>query len=138
MVISFENFLHFIANSDYTQLNVHFKPVSFFCSPCEINYDFISDEATLTDDILEFFKTGIELKSSEKIFVNELADNRSNMPVLMPYKTHKNAENEFYKIAERNKTLVQMVYEKYKWDFIIFNYDTVNYGLDNMPLNKLS
>jgi len=129
MAVSFENFLHYIANSEYTNWNVHFKPVSFFCTPCEINYDFITDGETLTTDVLQFLRQ-IKLENNEETFLNDLERQQNNFSVLKPYKSHKNAQNEFLEISKRNETLIQLVYDKFKWDFAIFGYSTFGYRID--------
>ena len=52
--VHFDEFLRFIADSHrrkyYKKLNVHWRPFSRLCIPCDVNYDFIGHLETLQPD----------------------------------------------------------------------------------------
>ena len=46
--VPFISFLRYINSTEMSKINNHFKPISYFCSPCEVNFNYISDMSTLT------------------------------------------------------------------------------------------
>ena len=126
MAFTFEQWLLFTADNSFQNINNHFKPIGFFCAPCELDFHYISYTETLGDAMLDGFDKGMK-NDTDRQFLADLKDHRQEYSALRPYKSHQNAKEAFLDISSRNKSLVLEIYEKYKWDFKLFGYVTDGY-----------
>ena len=54
-IIGFEQWLMFLVDNEWEVINDHFKPIAYFCSPCEINFDYVMDQEDLKGTLVEAF-----------------------------------------------------------------------------------
>lgn len=115
-----------MVDTPFKAINNHFKSQSFFCAPCEIDFQFISDQAVLQKSMFESFEMILKDKKDIEV-LNKFKNNRASYRALKPYKKTKSAKPIFNDISDRNRTLVELVYEKFRWDFKLFGYTTEGY-----------
>lgn len=54
---TFSEFVQFLSDSDSTDMNEHYKPMSALCQPCSVHYNYVGNFATLrrdADKILQY------------------------------------------------------------------------------------
>ena len=134
--VPFISFLKYINNTNMNKINNHFKPISFFCSPCELNFNYISSMTTLNTDMLTVFdivanSTGNvdEIKFLEK--VEKLRD-KNLLKNLKPYAKvggGNDVKGIFCEIDRVEPGLLKGIYDRYKWDFDLFGYSMDGYVL---------
>ena len=134
--VPFISFLRYINNTEMSKINNHFKPISFFCSPCEVNFTYISDMTTLNSDMFSVFEKVINQTSNEDHqnlkeieFIEKIKnlENENLLKNMRPY-SQRLAVNEIYKkIDEREPGLVRGIYDRYKWDFVLMGYSVDGY-----------
>ena len=116
----------YIVDTPFKDINNHFKSQSFFCAPCEIDFQFISDTAVLQKSMFEGFEMILKDEADIEV-LNKFKNNRSSYEALKPYKNTKSAKPIFNEISGRNRTLVELAYDKFRWDFKLFGYTTDGY-----------
>ena len=114
-----------MVDTPFAKINNHFKSQAFFCAPCEIDFQYISDQAVLRDSLFETLEQILEDNDLE--ILKKFKKDMDNYKALKPYKTSMSAKRVFNEISERNRTLVELAYEKYRWDFKLFGYTTEGY-----------
>ena len=144
MVTTFIAFLHYIANTEFKYIDPHFLPTSMICQPCATDFSWISQQETLSEDIVHSFNKvfnddtkycgkgkeqgGCFLNKRDRILSSHMLRNRQNLEVLS-WKSQKSDKIKFLyaKIYEENSTLISKLFEKFKWDFNLFGYDLSGY-----------
>ena len=64
--VTFEQFVHHIVDSDPLKFEHHWRPVSFLCHPCEIQYDYIAKLETSNVDYLHIFSHDQTIPDSKR------------------------------------------------------------------------
>ena len=91
-----------------------------------MEFDYISDQEVLQDSMFESFEAA--LKDPEDLeIMHDFKTRRNEYKSLRPYKSHGSAKQVFLELSKRNETLVQLVDEKFRWDFLLFGYTTEGY-----------
>ena len=88
--------------------NVHFRPISNLCSPCQMNYTFVGKFETITEDAVMMLKQ-----------VNV------SLPFGFPRADHESRTTDRWGMDMRllNNHLRQSLYREYRRDFELFDYD---------------
>ena len=143
-IIGFEQWLLYMADNSWLPINDHFKPIGFFCSPCEVDFDYVLENENLGETLVEAFNYTTsqenltwhpEIGINDKTFFKEVLKQAElgKLAALNPYKLNKRlhhpftAKQIFRDISSRNKTLIDVIYKKYEWDFKLFGYDANEY-----------
>ena len=149
--ISFLTFVRFIVGEEFSKINEHFKPMSFHCSPCDIEYDYISRIEDMPEDLINAFDTTLKRPEDREILL-KIINNRAKLPSLKSYKNqylndshrlgetgqadtllhHKfkkssSAQTYFQNLAKTDVSLFIKIYHKFQWDFILFGYTLEDY-----------
>ena len=132
MIVGFEQFLMWMVDTPFHKINNHFKSIAFFCAPCEVDFQYISDQAVLRDSMFETFEEILKDEKDIQI-LNKFKSDMDSYKALKPYKTSMSAKRVFNDISQRNRTLVELAYEKYRWDFKLFGYSTEGYMMPVYP-----
>ena len=137
--VPFVSFLRYINNTEMSKINNHFKPISFFCSPCEVNFTYISDMTTINSDMFNVFEKVVNRASNEDQNLNQnlpeieffekIKDlgNKNLLKNLRPYSERSAVKDIYRKIDEREPGLVRGIYDRYKWDFVLMGYSVDGY-----------
>lgn len=68
-IVGFEQWLMYMADNTWEPINDHFKPIGYFCSPCEVNYDYVMSQEDLGDTLLEAFNYAIARQKDSETWV---------------------------------------------------------------------
>ena len=120
---SFESFLEWIADSPNRIGFDHYMPITTTCSLCEIDFTDITQQESLTDDVLEFFKTVGSDEEAKFLSKVEL----QNFYALKKYPTSAKASEVFTEISKTRKDLVMQIYQVFYWDFQLLGYTLNGY-----------
>lgn len=107
--VTFQEFVNYIVTSNKEYLDVHWKPMSLLCDPCNIQYDILGKYETLEDDVNHTL-------------------NRIRVPEIVRYpdskfytqRTNKNLTTQYLRKLDWNQ--IQKLMELYQLDFSLFNY----------------
>ena len=131
MITRFSTFLRYVKQvSPFKNINNHFKPISYFCSPCELQFDYISHIDTLSEDLLHIFQDfGANYNNTDDQEILKIIEqNRNNLIALKPYTNGSgSAKKAFRKINSVDPKLIQDIYERFYWDFELFGYEIDEY-----------
>ena len=126
-LVSFSGLLNFIVSGRLFVDDIHWRPMAKICGPCSINYDYITQLETITDDI--------------KIISKELNLPKNTKFPEMNKKAGATFENQSQKLAriyfekKISREVLDKVYEKYFLDFELFGYSFEEFM---MEYNKLA
>ena len=130
-LVTFYAFLKYVLHEPFSQLNQHFLPIAHVCSPCHVDWDFISTQPTVNDDIVTAFQSLGKKSAADEKFIREIAaaKNQSKLSSFNSYPKKRTAKMAFYDICQQpgGKKLVQDLRKKYDWDFTLFGYDLEGY-----------
>ena len=160
--INFWTFVKYIVNEDFIRLDEHFKPINNHCSPCDIEYDFVSKSDTLADDMIAslnnkhyFSNSSDPVKLKDRLLMKNLLEHRDDYKSLKSYKEqykgfdehgnkievkevkqkaktdYSRAELYFQQLTKVDPEIVLRLYEKFKWDFILFGFQIESYVVQN-------
>lgn len=138
MHVPFISFLRYVVGTEFSKINYHFKPTAFYCSPCEIDFDYVSEVETMRYDLIESFTrassrsnitTGRDIRALKML--EKIKDNKDNLITLKPYKSSRSAKDVFRDISRREPELIDQVYRKFWWDFEMFGYTIDDYVVKN-------
>uniref|UniRef100_A0A1B0DHX0 Carbohydrate sulfotransferase n=1 Tax=Phlebotomus papatasi TaxID=29031 RepID=A0A1B0DHX0_PHLPP len=109
---TFPEFVDYIINKihNYRELNMHWTPITKFCTPCQVRFDIIAKFETLEEDqryIIDKANIGHIVSPQWK---NSGKGNKSTVDLL----------EDFYKELSENQ--VKEMYELFKYDFELFDY----------------
>ncbi|CAL4161978.1 unnamed protein product, partial [Meganyctiphanes norvegica] len=110
--VTFTEFLvHIIKTFQQGKPDVHWRTYSNNCSPCTLDYKYITKVETLTEELTYIFKKlGIPADPSVAKNVN-----------------HRDPYYGLQKYRNVPRTLRERLYDIYKYDFILFNYSVPVY-----------
>ena len=116
---SLNAFLKFIANGSNGHVNMHWVPMHEVCSPCIIDYDYITRLESIEED------SRTVLKALKAEWVGEFPRTRNyHDKNLSNNKRQPNYIEKLQKsMAEIDKETIIKLYEVYKWDFLLFGYE---------------
>ena len=109
---TFEEFLYYLTKTPIKDYNYHWKPASLFCSPCQIQYDVIVKMESFREDS-QYLIQSAGLGNTIKV----------------EWYNYKGTDDEIRKkyYSKIPKETLKKVYEKFKWDFKMFQYDPNEY-----------
>ena len=124
-LVSFEAFLEWVSKVNEKVNNNHFKPMSYFCDPCEVDFTHVTQTETLTQDVISFFK---DVSYAPDIQILNFMDHPDkNYFALQKYPGSESAKTVFLDIATRKKPVIEKIYEYFYWDFELFGYTADGY-----------
>lgn len=131
-MVSFHAFLRYILSTPFTKINQHFLPISHICTPCDVDWDYISTQPTINDDIFTVFQNfAAGNSSSDRDFINKVRSEKDSNDLISfkSYPKSKTAKMAFYNISQKKggKGLIQNLYNKFEWDFLLFGYELDGY-----------
>lgn len=106
----FVEFLLFEVSHNAEQLDMHWSPVTSFCTPCQVKFDLILKFETLDEDQRYLIETA-NLKGIIKPEHKNLGKGKNTQELLMSY------------YSQLTKLQVKGLYEIFKYDFEVFDYD---------------
>ncbi|XP_070787410.1 carbohydrate sulfotransferase 9-like [Pituophis catenifer annectens] len=107
--VTFQEFVNYIVTSNKEYLDVHWKPMSLLCDPCNIQYDVLGKYETLEDDVNH---TLSRIRAPEIV---RYPDSK-----FYPQRTNKNLTTQYLRKLDWNQ--IQKLMELYQIDFSLFNY----------------
>ncbi|CAK8687084.1 unnamed protein product [Clavelina lepadiformis] len=112
-VATFEDFVNFLVDIKGPR-EIHWQFYHELCRPCQSHYDYIIKFETMRDDI-EFLSNYLNISEEHrKIFFPQ-----------MQYRSQPNKVDQYFEKIPRN--LVLNLYNAYKKDFVLFDYDRPYY-----------
>ena len=107
---TFEDFVNHLLIIDITNCDLHFRSFLAQCEPCEAEYDYVIKFETLDND-MEYLKQKLNISEYHRKAVFPRRSFRTN---------HDKVKETFQKIPN---ALALKLYEKYRKDFEIFEYE---------------
>ena len=124
MAVSFEAFLTWIVSVSEEEISDHFCPITTTCDPCEVEFDDLTQQESLTEDVVNFFyKVGTD---KDKEFLDRIRD-RTDFYALGKYPGSNSAKRVFTEISKLRRDLVLKVHDRFYWDFELFGYSLEGY-----------
>lgn len=145
MVTTFIAFLHYIASVDFMWIDPTFLPLSMTCQPCANDISYIAKIETLSDDITHAFNRvfndprkycgksknngGFFMNKRDKELSAQILQQKNKLLALAKNDHVEKSETKqiFSQIYQENSTLISTLFNKYKWDFTIFDYNLQSY-----------
>ena len=135
--LNFLTFVKYLIGEDLENIDPHFKPQSYHCSPCEAMFDYVATTETMSVDMIDSFDAGLTHASDIKT-LEEIKEKRVAIPSLKSYKQQyanseeyvfkaSSAQTYFQEIAKYDPQVVLDIYRKYQWDFILLGYNIAGY-----------
>ncbi|CAK8687087.1 unnamed protein product [Clavelina lepadiformis] len=110
---TFEDFVNYLVDIKEAR-DPHWQFYHKLCMPCQSHYDYIIKFETLRDDI-EFLENRVNISEEHR-------------KIVFPFKEYKSKPSSVNKYFEQiPKDLALKLYEVYKTDFVLFNYDRPDY-----------
>ena len=139
MEVTFEQFMHYLANEDIFNYQEHFIPVSVHCSPCDFelsDISYLAKSETLKDDLIPAFES-LNLTEREKSTLVRIESLKERLPVIAGVASFgggrsesarkSSAQEVFRAVKVSSPEIFEKVYEKFKYDFLLFGYSREGY-----------
>ena len=112
---TFQEVVRYILSSAPSKVDQHFQPITYYCNVWNYHYDIIMKKETFDFDLnYMLITTGIDVNIVGKLRANE-GPKSSEDDVTLRY---------FSKLSHEE---ILQLYEYYKWDFKLFNYEYQKY-----------
>ena len=113
--VTFEQFVHFLADTDPTGYNLHWKPISMICDPCQISYDYIVKLETSYDDYPHIFAQLKNASDSKIRALDETAKHKAVTDFDLVNGYYNKIPAEYMAIFKRNYN-IDMAMFGYTWN----------------------
>ncbi|XP_063149485.1 carbohydrate sulfotransferase 9-like [Candoia aspera] len=107
--VTFQEFVNFVVTRNTKYLDIHWKPMSQLCDPCNIHYDILGKYETLDQDVSHVLSR-IRVPESIRYPDSKLYTKRTNKDITTQY------------LKELNWDQIQKLMKLYQMDFSLFNY----------------
>jgi chondroitin 4-sulfotransferase 11 len=109
---TFREFIEYLVDLPITEFESHWIPMYLQCMPCHIQYSIIARLDTLTVDSDQIFKS---MAVSAQLPRSHVTQGRTTDNTVATY------------YSQISKDLLDKLYNIYKFDFLLFNYNGVEY-----------
>ncbi|XP_063970576.1 carbohydrate sulfotransferase 14-like isoform X1 [Lytechinus pictus] len=108
-MITFEEFLRFLVDSDYRRMDPHWRPMHELCQPCAMKYDFIGSFEQLSEDAT--------------LVINKVrGSSDAYFPARQSWYKPTTDDKKKQQLNNVHPTYMKQVVDKYARDYILFGY----------------
>ncbi|CAK8675216.1 unnamed protein product [Clavelina lepadiformis] len=139
-IISFEDFVQYIADKGLNEVDIHFKAIEELCQPCDFPYDYVVKAETTINDlwwVLQRINATMEGFSSHQIVTKTKKDDRKMIPTTNDlletgWPIQQIKESIYYLFRRVPRKTIRKLMSLYCKDFLNFGYtfnvDTLEAG----------
>lgn len=111
---SFSEFVTYLLDEKGKTLDMHWTPITEFCTPCQVKFDVIAKFETLEDD-QKYLIEKAELQNVISPQWKNSGKGKSTKDLVLKY------------YSELTRSQVEKLYEFFRYDFELFNYSYDEY-----------